>query len=86
MNTNYTERNLTNTSALIGPGALIAGVGVGLVAGYLLDPDRGRRRRAVIGDQLASAGRSLPGALRVTARDISNRAHGAPPPSAIRIK
>lgn len=55
----------------------LAGFGVGILAMYFLDPDRGGRRRALVGDKFASATRRLPEAARVTARDVSNRARGA---------
>jgi hypothetical protein len=40
---------------------------------YILDPDRGRRRRALVRDQLVSAGHRFPDAVGATARDLSNR-------------
>jgi uncharacterized membrane protein len=43
---------------------------------YFLDPDRGARRRAMVADKFASAGRHLPEAARVTAQDVANRARG----------
>lgn len=55
----------------------LAGLGIGVLAMYFLDPDRGGRRRALVGDKVMSAGRDLPDAVGVTARDISNRARGA---------
>ena len=57
-------------------GALI-GVGAGLAAMYLLDPNRGARRRALISDKLTRAGNRLPDVAGVAVRDLSNRAHGA---------
>ena len=81
MNKDYAGRYQSNSSrddgSFIAPGALIAGLGVGMLAGYLLDPDRGRRRRAMVGNKVSSAARSLPRAVRVTAKDLSNRARGA---------
>src|SRR5678816_4408767 len=52
-------------------GALI---GAGVM--YLLDPDRGRRRRAVLRDQLVSAGHRTSDAVGATSRDVTNRARG----------
>ncbi|HLE62302.1 MAG TPA: SRPBCC family protein, partial [Pyrinomonadaceae bacterium] len=43
---------------------------------YMLDPDRGSRRRALVRDKLASAANTIPNAIGVTARDLSNRAEG----------
>ncbi|MGH7581384.1 MAG: BON domain-containing protein [Gemmatimonadales bacterium] len=54
-------------------GALV--VGAGLM--YLLDPDRGARRRALVRDQAAHAGHRLRGGLGATTRDVGNRARGA---------
>lgn len=57
------------TEALLG-----MGLGAGLM--YLLDPARGRRRRAVLRDKIVyTANRSL-AAADVTARDVSNRSRG----------
>jgi uncharacterized membrane protein len=57
--------------------ATFVGVGTGLAAMYFFDPDRGRRRRALLSDKLTSARNRIPNAVRVTATDISNRAGGA---------
>ena len=57
------------TSLLVG-----AGAGAGLM--YLLDPDAGNRRRALMRDQLMRA-RNLTGdAVDATSRDMRNRARG----------
>jgi uncharacterized membrane protein len=53
-------------------GGLILGAGLM----YLLDPDRGARRRALLRDQATHAGRKLGEGLDATARDVSNRARG----------
>ena len=66
----------SDTGSYAGLWAGLAGVGIGLLAMYLLDRDRGARRRALIGDKFASVGRTLPNAVGATARDISNRAQG----------
>ncbi len=57
--------------------AALAGVGAGIAAMYYFDPDRGRRRRALIADKVKSTTNKLPDAMAVTARDVSNRAKGA---------
>ena len=54
----------------------IGGIGLGAALMYILDPDRGRRRRALVRDQLARAANKTPEALGATARDLSNRARG----------
>ncbi len=71
----YSERGISD-SLLAGSGVVAAGIGIGMLAAYLFDPDGGRRRRARIGDQLTSAANRLPEAVRVTGRDLSNRARG----------
>ena len=66
----YQEPNYT------GLWALLAGLGAGIAAMYFADPNRGARRRALAADQFTKAGRRLPQAARVTARDVTNRAQG----------
>jgi uncharacterized membrane protein len=55
---------------------LVGGIGLGAILMYMLDPDRGRRRRALVSDKLASAANKTPAVISVTARDLSNRARG----------
>jgi hypothetical protein len=59
-----------------GPGKLIGGMLLGLGVAYLLDPDRGARRRAEVRDKATSAGRRLAENLDATTRDLRNRAAG----------
>jgi hypothetical protein len=56
--------------------ALTFGAGLGLGTGlmYLLDPDRGRRRRALLRDKGAWALRKTGDCIEVTAHDLRNRA------------
>lgn len=54
----------------------MAGIGVGLGVMYLLDPDRGNRRRAILSDKATSLAGRLPKVLNTTGRDLSNRAFG----------
>lgn len=56
--------------------ALLVGTAVGAAAMYLLDPERGRRRRALIRDQLVHSGHKLQDAAGATAADVRNRAQG----------
>jgi hypothetical protein len=51
-------------------------LGLGALAMYLLDPQQGRRRRALLQDQLTHARTGLRKRAAGTARDLSNRAHG----------
>lgn len=55
---------------------LLGGVGAGAALMYMLDPDRGKRRRAHLRDKMASATNRVPDAINVTARDLANRARG----------
>ncbi|MBO0860532.1 MAG: SRPBCC family protein [Chloracidobacterium sp.] len=57
---------------LIGLGGL--GLGAGLM--FMLDPDRGRRRRALARDQMAHASRVLTRAMSATSRDLTHRVYG----------
>ena len=58
------------------PAALVAGVGIGLGIMWLIDPAEGRRRRALIVDQIHRIIASVRGALGGRATDIRNRAQG----------
>jgi hypothetical protein len=58
-------------------GKLIGGLLVGAAIMYLLDPERGGRRRALVRDQAARARNKLGDGLPATARDLGNRAKGA---------
>ncbi len=53
-----------------------AGLGMGTVAMYVLDPDRGKRRRALLRDKLAAATKKTGKGIEITARDFRNRAQG----------
>src|SRR5687768_15916009 len=55
---------------------LISGLLAGAGIMYLLDPDRGGRRRALVRDQAARATHKLGDGLDATARDLGNRAKG----------
>jgi uncharacterized membrane protein len=57
-------------------GKLISGLVAGAGIMYLLDPDRGGRRRALVRDQAARATHKLGDGLDATARDLGNRAKG----------
>lgn len=51
-----------------------AGLGAGLM--YLLDPDRGRRRRALLRDQVVHTVRTTSDAIDATSHDLINRTRG----------
>jgi uncharacterized membrane protein len=62
---------------MTGQDKLIAGMVVGAGAMYLLDPDRGPRRRSLLWDQGVHASHKLSDGLAATARDARNRTAGA---------
>jgi uncharacterized membrane protein len=55
---------------------LIGGIGLGTGLMYLLDPDRGRRRRASLRDRALHTAHSVENWSETTARDVRNRAQG----------
>ena len=55
---------------------LLAGAGVGAALAFMLDPDRGRRRRALVRNKMARVARVAREELDATSRDLSNRARG----------
>lgn len=55
---------------------LILSTGVGAGLAYALDPDRGRRRRAVARDKVISAAHSAGDALDTVSRDVRHRTRG----------
>ena len=55
---------------------LLVGAGAGAGLMYLLDPDLGNRRRALVRDQLVRAGHVTGDAVDATSRDVRNRARG----------
>ena len=58
-------------------GAVLAGLGLGASLMYLLDPERGRRRRALARNRIAHAARLSEDAIEATGRDVVHRASGA---------
>ena len=67
-------------------GTLITGVVVGAGAMYLLDPDRGARRRSLLRDQGVHAGHKIGEGLVATARDARNRSRGTAAALRARLK
>lgn len=55
---------------------LIGGIGVGGGLMYLLDPDRGRKRRAYLRDQAVHTGHAISSCWGTTFRDLRNRSQG----------
>jgi hypothetical protein len=56
--------------------ALIGGVAVGALAMYLLDPNRGGRRRAMVRDQAVRIGHDVEDFLGKAGRDLRHRGKG----------
>jgi hypothetical protein len=56
--------------------SFLAGAAIGAGLMFLLDPDRGNRRRALARDQVLSAGRRAGDQLGARARHLGNRARG----------
>ena len=56
--------------------ALLFGIGVGAALMYVLDPERGRRRRALARDKAVSIAAKTGDMVAKRSRDIANRAKG----------
>lgn len=56
--------------------AVIGGVGLGAALMYMFDPDRGKRRRALVQDKIAAAAHKAEERAEKMARDFRNRAIG----------
>ena len=56
--------------------ALLSGLGAGAALMYLLDPDRGNRRRALIRDKMVRLNRQTQETVSGKAKDMTNRAKG----------
>jgi len=56
--------------------AMVTGAGLGCLAMYELDPEMGRRRRALARDKMIKMQRKAGEAAAVTARDLRNRSRG----------
>lgn len=59
-------------------------LGAGLM--YVLDPDRGRRRRALVRDQVVHAGHELGDVVSAKARHLSNQARGVAAEAQARLR
>ena len=55
---------------------VLGALGAGAALMYFLDPDRGRRRRAIVRDQIVHAAHKTSDAMDATSRDLTNRARG----------
>jgi osmotically-inducible protein OsmY len=54
----------------------VSGIGIGTGLMYLLDPDRGKRRRSLLRDQFVHAAHKANATFGAAKRDLSNRATG----------
>lgn len=57
-------------------GILVGGLGLGAALMYVLDPERGKRRRAVVRDKAVSGAHRAGERLAARSRDVANRARG----------
>ena len=55
---------------------VLVGLGLGMASAFMLDPSRGRRRRALASDRVTRASRRTREAIDATMRDMSNRTKG----------
>lgn len=55
---------------------LLSGLGLGAGLMFLLDPERGRRRRALVRDKAVHYGKVTQRKLRGTSKHLSNKTHG----------
>jgi osmotically-inducible protein OsmY len=70
------DRGLRGGWAMSRGVAVIGGIGLGAGLMYLLDPDLGSRRRALVRDKLVRTAHQTGDAVDATSRDVSNRARG----------
>jgi osmotically-inducible protein OsmY len=56
--------------------AVLTGLGLGLGLMYFMDPERGRRRRALVRDKIAHTTRAGSEALGCVGRDLAHRSSG----------
>lgn len=55
---------------------LLYGIGIGAALMYILDPQQGRRRRALLRDKLIALSNDVSDTVGKTSRDLRNRAQG----------
>jgi hypothetical protein len=81
MRNDYSYQERTRNEDMFQTGAtwllpFLAGVGTGAALMYFMDPDRGRRRRALLRDQAVGLTNDAREAINATSQDLSNRAYG----------
>jgi hypothetical protein len=70
------QRRLRREVQLMNQTKVLVGVGVGAAMAYMFDPSRGRRRRALVADQVRRASGKTRDAIDATMCDMRNRAVG----------
>lgn len=80
----YDRADYARSMGNVAIGAMCFGAGIGLM--YLMDPERGRRRRAVLRDKTTSALHTSSEAMQRTREDIRNRAQGVVASTRSRLK
>lgn len=71
------EKTMNRNSTRISRIALVLGsAAIGAVIMYVLDPDRGRRRRALVRDKIYSAALQTRRNVYARSRDLANRTKG----------
>jgi hypothetical protein len=72
------EAGMQTKSSLLRTGpAIVGAAGIGAALMYFMDPDRGRRRRALARDKIVHSGKVAEERIGKASRDISNRVRGA---------
>jgi osmotically-inducible protein OsmY len=56
--------------------ALLTGLGLGVGLMYFMDPERGRRRRALVRDKVAHTTRACTGTMSAVSADLAHRSAG----------
>lgn len=64
---------MNKNTAILGT---LAGLGAGAAVMYFMDPDRGRRRRALVRDKAVSAGNAFSETVNARSKDLANRSYG----------
>ena len=69
----FRRRDDSTSTFLLG---VATGLAVGAFAMFILDPQQGRRRRALARDKAAHYGREVGNFVSTTSQDLKNRAYG----------
>lgn len=69
----FRRRDDSTSTFLMG---VATGLAVGAIAMFILDPEQGRRRRALARDKALRYGREVGDLVAGTSKDLKNRAYG----------